>query len=172
MRNSFSDSILEHTGEVAIISHALASIAINVFKKDINLEKVVLQALYHDVSEVITGDLPTPIKYYNPEIKKAYREIETHANNKLISMLPEEFKLEYDKYMSPDTTCYEYKLVKGADKLSALIKCIEETKSGNGEFIKAKKSIEKSLESSELVEVKYFLTHFIKGYELTLDELD
>lgn len=172
MRNSYNENILEHSADVAILSHCLASIGNTYYNKNLDIDRITSIALFHDTSEVITGDLPTPIKYYNPEIKATYSSIEKTAKDKLISFLPDELKDSYNNLLSVDTNSYEYKIVKAADKLSALIKCIEELKSGNKEFVKAKKTLEKDLKKSPLDEVSYFMTNFIDAYSLTLDELE
>lgn len=139
---------------------------------NVDVDRCVTLAVFHECSEVITGDLPTPIKYYNNDIKVAYKDIEAIANNKLLSMLPEEFRLDYKDIISPDENTAEYKFSKAADKISAYVKCLEELMSGNKEFQKAEKSIKKELENSSIPEVKYFLEHFIPGFKKTLDELD
>ena len=172
MYSTVKENIMEHSEQVAQIAHALAMINNKIFGGDANAEKCVTLAVFHECSEVITGDLPTPIKYYNNEIKVAYKDLEAVSNKKLLSMLPEEFKLEYEKIISPDESTIEYKLSKSADKLSAYIKCLEELKSGTKEFQKAEKSIKKELESSPIPEVKYFMENFIPGFKKTLDELD
>lgn len=172
MYSTVKENIMEHSEQVAQIAHALAMINNKIFGGDANAEKCVTLAVFHECSEVITGDLPTPIKYYNNEIKVAYKDLEAVSNKKLLSMLPEEFKLEYEKIISPDESTIEYKLSKSADKLSAYIKCLEELKSGNKEFQKAEKSIKKELEASPIPEVKYFMENFIPGFKKTLDELD
>lgn len=172
MYSTVKENIMEHSEQVAQIAHALAMINNKIFGGDANAEKCVTLAVFHECSEVITGDLPTPIKYYNNEIKVAYKDLEAVSNKKLLSMLPEEFKFEYEKIISPDESTIEYKLSKSADKLSAYIKCLEELKSGNKEFQKAEKSIKKELESSPIPEVKYFMENFIPGFKKTLDELD
>lgn len=172
MYSTVKENIMEHSEQVAQIAHALAMINNKIFGGDANAEKCVTLAVFHECSEVITGDLPTPIKYYNNEIKVAYKDLEAVSNKKLLSMLPEEFKLDYEKIISPDESTIEYKLSKSADKLSAYIKCLEELKSGNKEFQKAEKSIKKELEASPMPEVKYFMDNFIPGFKKTLDELD
>ena len=171
MRNVHEESIMEHTQQVSILAHALALIGNKIFNGNIDEKKVLLYAQYHEISEVITGDLPTPIKYFNPEIKTAYKDIEKDACTKLINTLPNELKGEYEKYILADSESKEWQIVKKADRLSAYIKCIEEIKSGNSEFKKAKKSIEKELESCQMPEVKYFMEHIAPAYLLTLDEL-
>lgn len=170
MRSTTSENIMEHSGEVAQIAHALATIAKTYFGKSINPDTVGMMGLYHETSEVITGDLPTPIKYYNPEIKSAYKAIEEIANDKLLGMLPTEIRPNYSALVHP--TGYEATLVKVADKISAYCKCLEEVKSGNGEFKKAQKSLKATLDSYDLPEVKYFMDNFIPAYSKTLDELD
>lgn len=172
MRNSNRENIMEHCHQVAVIAHSLAVINNKIFGGSANIEKTVLTALYHDVSEVITGDLPAPIKYFNADILGAYKNLEHSANDKLLKMLPEDFQEEYKKYLMPDTRSIEYKLCKGADKLAAYIKCIEELQSGNGEFKKAKQAIEKILQKSKLDAVRYFYKNIIPCYQKTLDELD
>ncbi len=172
MRSVKEENIMEHTQQVAVIAHALALINNKVFGGTANEKACVLLAQYHEVGEVITGDLPTPIKYFNPEIKSAYKDLEKNACERILNMLPEELKGEYSQYILPDEKSYEYKLVKGADRLSAYLKCVEEVKLGNSEFKKAKSSIEKELKCSELKEVSYFLEKFAPAYSLALDELD
>lgn len=172
MHSTVKENIMEHSEQVAQIAHALAVINNKIFGGSANADRCVTLAVFHECSEVITGDLPTPIKYYNNEIKVAYKELEAVANNKLLSMLPEEFRSEYSSIIAPDENTTEYKLSKAADKLSAYLKCLEELKSGNNEFQKAEKSIRKELESSPLPEVKYFMDNFISGFKKTLDELD
>jgi len=165
------ENIMEHTQQVSVIAHALVVIANKVYNKNLDEKSVVLMAQYHEVSEVITGDLPTPIKYFNPEIKNAYKDLEEKASIKLLDMLPEEFKEEYKNYILPNTDSYEYKLVKTADKISAYIKCVEELKSGNKEFKKAKDSIEKEIKKMCIEEAEYYMQKFVPAYSLTLDEL-
>ena len=172
MRSVQEENIMEHSYQVATIAHALAVINNKIMGGNINVEKVVLIAQYHEVSEVITGDLPTPIKYFNPEIRMAYKDLEKDAEKRLLGMLPEELKDYYAQYVSPETDSEEYKMVKSADRLAAYLKCIEEVRSGNAEFKKAKKSIEKDLKALGSAEVDYYLKHFAPAYELTLDELD
>ena len=172
MRSVSEENIMEHSQQVAIISHALALIAKENFNKDIDVNKTVLIAQYHEVGEVITGDLPTPIKYFNPEIKSAYKDLENKACERILNMLPESLKGKYQEYILPDTESEEYKLVKYADRIAAYIKCLEELKAGNSEFKKAKKSIEAELKASKRQEVAYYLKEFAPSFELTLDELD
>ena len=172
MRSTVNENIMEHSEQVAQIAHALAMINNKFYGGNVNPDRCVTLAVFHECSEVITGDLPTPIKYYNNDIKVAYKDIEAIANNKLLTMLPEEFRLDYEEIIDADESTMEYKLSKSADKISAYVKCLEELKSGNKEFQKAEKSIKKELENSPLPEVKYFMEHFIPGFKKTLDELD
>ncbi len=172
MHSTVRENIMEHSEQVAQIAHALAMINNKVFGGNANVDRCVTVAVFHECSEVITGDLPTPIKYYNSDITGAYKSLENIANNQLLAMLPEEFRQDYLSVISPDESTIEYKLAKGADKLSAYIKCLEELKSGNKEFQKAEKSIKKELEHSSLQEVKYFMDNFIAGFKKTLDELE
>lgn len=172
MRSVREENIMEHSQQVSVIAHALALINNKIFGGTVDVNKTVLLAQYHEVGEVITGDLPTPIKYFNPEIKNAYKDLEKGASEKLLNMLPETLKEEYREYILPDEETYEYKLVKAADRLSAYLKCVEEVKAGNSEFKKAKTSIGGELKNSKLKEVEYYLKEFAPAFDLTLDELD
>ncbi|NCB73326.1 MAG: 5'-deoxynucleotidase [Clostridia bacterium] len=170
MRNSLPENIQEHSHMVAVIAHSLAVIGRDVFGKSTNPEKCAAAALYHDASEILTGDMPTPIKYRNEAIKNSYKEIERSANLRLLSFLPEELKGSFAPLLvEEDSEICAY--VKAADKLSAYIKCIEERKAGNNEFISAEAQILGILKSSPLPEVEYFMQNFIPSFELTLDEL-
>jgi 5'-deoxynucleotidase len=171
MRNTIDENIAEHSLIVSVIAHALAVIGNTYFDKNINAERVAVLALFHDTTEIITGDLPTPIKYFAPEIKKAYKDIEVFAGNKMLSAIPKQMQKEYESLLIPndeEKKLWEY--VKAADKISALIKCIEELEMGNMDFSKAKKSTEKAIEELELEEAKYFMDNFIQTYSLTVDE--
>ncbi|MBQ3219331.1 MAG: 5'-deoxynucleotidase, partial [Clostridia bacterium] len=161
-----------HSQQVAVIAHALALINNKIYGGNVDVNKVVLYAQYHEVGEVITGDLPTPIKYFNPEIKAAYKDLENKACERILGMLPETLKSEYQSYIMPDVDSEEYKTVKAADRLSAYLKCVEEIKAGNSEFKKAKTSIGNELKSLKRPDVEYYLKEFAPAYELTLDELD
>ncbi len=172
MHSSVKENIMEHSEQVAQVAHALALIRNKFFGGNVDADRCVSLAVFHECSEVITGDLPTPIKYYNNEIKIAYKKIEAVANNKLLTMLPEEFQSEYTSLIMPNEDSDEYRLVKAADKLSAYLKCVEELKVGNKEFQKAEKSIRKELEKLDMPEVNYFLEHFLSGFKKTLDELE
>lgn len=172
MRSVQEENIMEHSWQVTTLAHALALIANRVYGKTVQTEAVLLYAQYHETSEVITGDLPTPIKYFNPEILAAYKSLETGACEKLLSHLPLELREDYRAAVLPDTTTYEYRLVKAADRLAAYLKCLEELNAGNAEFKKAKTSIEKDLKNLSMKEVDYFLKNIAPAYSLTLDELD
>ncbi len=170
MRNSLPENIQEHSHMVAVIAHSLAVIGRDIFGKSTDPEKCAAAALYHDASEILTGDMPTPIKYRNEAIKNSYKEIELSANIKLLSFLPEELKGSFAPLLiQEDTDICAY--VKAADKLSAYIKCIEERKAGNNEFVSAEAQILSVLKQSPLPEVEYFMLKFIPAFELTLDEL-
>lgn len=172
MRSVREENIMEHSQQVAVIAHALALINNKILGGSADINKVVLLAQYHEVGEVITGDLPTPIKYFNPEIKSAYKDLEKNASIKLLNMLPETLKSEYKEYVIPDESTYEYRLVKCADRLAAYLKCVEEVKAGNSEFKKARTTIGNELKNLKVAEVDYYLKEFAPAYELSLDELD
>lgn len=172
MRSSVEENVMEHTEQVCVVAHALATIKNVYFNGEVDVLKVVLYAQYHETSEVITGDLPTPIKYFNKEINVAYKDIEKGASEKLLQTLPPKIRKEYEKYVLPDEDSEEYKIMKCADKISAYIKCLEEVKWGNSEFIKAKETIYKDLIKSDREEVQYFIKNVLYKYELTLDELE
>ena len=172
MHSEVEENIKEHSFDVVVISHALAVIGNVYYGKDYDVEKVVLYATYHETSEVITGDLPTPVKYFNESIKGAYKDLERIACEKLLDTLPAELRAEYEKSVLPDTTSKEYVLVKCADRISAYIKCLDELKIGNKEFSKAKKSIFADIEKMPQEEVKYFVKNILPSYGKTLDELE
>ena len=172
MRSVREENIMEHSQSVAMLAHALAVIKNEEFGGGVDVLKTVLYALYHETSEVMTGDLPTPIKYYNRSIQGAYKELERAACEKMTAMLPEKMSKEIAPFVLADEASEEYKIVKAADRLSAYIKCLEELRSGNTEFSKAKKSIEEDLHGRNLPEVEYFFEHFIPSFSLTLDELE
>lgn len=172
MRNSEKENISEHSMEVSMISHALAVISNVRLGNSLNVEKAALIGLYHDCTEIITGDMPTPIKYYNDEIKIAFKEVEIVAAEKLLSMLPEDMRPYYDGlFFKEEKDQYLWKLEKAADKISAYIKCLEEKKAGNKEFESARKSLKKTIDKMELEEVRIFFEEFIPSYEKNLDEL-
>lgn len=171
MRNTITENISEHSLETAFIAHALALIRNKRFGGNVDPERCALLAMYHDTTEIITGDLPTPVKYYNSDIKGAYDEIEKKAEDTLLSYLPDDLREYYEPLLSPTEEEKElWQLVKGADKLSALIKCIEERKMGNADFLSAEKSTLKAVQKMDIPEVKVFLDEFIPAYGLTLDE--
>lgn len=169
MRNTRRENLSEHSLEVAQIAHALAIISNQRFSGNFDPNYVATVAMYHDTSEIITGDMPTPIKYYNDEIKSAYKQIESAAENQLKNMLPDDFKEEFSKIYNPDNGTQ--RLVKAADRISALIKCMEELNMGNGEFSVAKETIEKSLSAMNCKEADVFINEFLESFSLTLDEL-
>ncbi len=170
MRNTRSESLSEHTLEVAMLSHALAEIGNTYLGKSYDAGKAALIALYHDASEIITGDMPTPIKYNNPGLSEAYRALEKETEAKLVSMLPEKLQAAFSPLLSPGDGELRA-LCKAADKLSAYIKCIEEEKSGNREFSAAKETIKASLDNLGMPEVQIFMDTFMEGYGKTLDAL-
>lgn len=172
MRSVRSENIMEHSEQVAMLAHALAVINNKVFGGSADAEKCVLYAVYHECSEVMTGDMPTPIKYFNNSIHGAYKQLEERACDKLLLTLPEEIRGEIEKSVKPDEASLEYSLMKAADRLAAYIKCLEELRSGNNEFVKAEKSIKEDLLSRNMPEINYFFKHFIPSFSLTLDELE
>ena len=171
MRNSVQENIQEHSHMVAVIAHALGLIRRDVFGVDCDPNEQAAIALYHDASEILTGDLPTPIKYHSRRIKSAYDEVEELACRKLLDTLPGELRPAYGELFSAAADPKRYELVKAADKISAYIQCIEERKAGNREFASAEESTRRALEASPLPEVGYFMEHFIPGFEKNLDEL-
>lgn len=172
MHSEVEENVKEHSFDVTVIAHALATIGNTYFGKDYDVTKVLLYSVFHETSEVITGDLPTPIKYFNESINSAYKDLETLAAKKLLATLPDEIRAHYEPFVLPDKADKEYYLVKCADRLSAYVKCLEELKIGNKEFAKAKKSIGKDVEQMPLDEVKYFVKNVLPNYEKTLDELE
>lgn len=172
MRNSYPENISEHSLEVGMIAHVLTLISNKKFGNKYNAERAALIGMYHDCTEIITGDMPTPIKYYNTETKEAYKNVEKKAAMELLSMLPEYLYEEYESLFFPrDGEEYLWKLVKAADSISAYIKCIEEEKAGNREFVSAKAAVYDKLTRMDLPEVRIFLRDFMEGYKKTLDEL-
>ncbi len=172
MRNIQEENIAEHSHQVAVIAHALAVVSNTYFHGQVDVGNVVLMALYHDAGEVVIGDLPTPVKYFNPQINLSYGQIEDVAKAKLLSFLPEELSAEYKTFFYPDEDTYEYKLVKSADKLAAYVKCLEEGTAGNREFDQAEKSIKKELNKyAQLPEVAWFIDNCLDAFTKTLDEL-
>ena len=171
MRNSFSENVQEHSHMVAVLAHALAVIRNEVFGGSIDAGQVAVYALYHDATEIITGDMPTPIKYYNPEIKNSYKKVERVAADKLLSLLPEALRGTYRPVLYEQDTEIR-RLVKAADKLSAYIKCVEELKAGNHEFKRAAEQTYQALADMRLPELDYFLAHCLDSFSMTLDELE
>lgn len=172
MRSTRKENVMEHSEQVAMFAHAIALIGNKLYGKSYDANRIGMIAVYHETSEVITGDLPTPIKYFNPDIKTAYKALERSSSEKLIDMLPEELKEEY-RSLILDPKPEEHKIMKCADKLSAYVECVEELKAGNREFAKAEKSLKKELEAySDLPECRYFIENFLPSFDLTLDELE
>ncbi len=176
MRNSRPENLSEHAMEVAMIAHALCTIGNVRYKRELNADRAALIGLYHDASEIITGDMPTPVKYYNEELRAAYKEVEHIAEKRLLSRLPDDLRPTYEAVFQakePGEEEYMRRLVKAADKLSAYIKCMEEEMAGNTEFRKAKESTENALThlAKDLPEVRDFIEEFLPSYGKTLDEL-
>ena len=172
MRNSKRENISEHSMEVAIIAHALAIIGNVRLSKNYQPDHTAMLGLYHDCTEILTGDMPTPVKYNNPEIQSAYKQIEKDAACRLLRLLPDDLRECYETYLAEDLwTPEERLLVKASDKLSALIKCIEEEKAGNREFASAYKSTLNSIHSLNCPEAEIFCNEFLNAFEKTLDEL-
>ena len=170
MRNTAAENVQEHSHQVAVLAHALAVIRNEMFGGTVDAGSVAVAALYHDASEILTGDMPTPIKYDNPAIRRAYKDVEAVAEQKLVDFLPQQLRRTYGDIVSPADEDV-VTLVKAADKLSAHIKCLEELKAGNNEFREAAAQTRKALETYELPEVKYFMETFLDSFTLTLDEL-
>jgi len=170
MRNTAQENVQEHSHQVAVLAHGLAVIRNEKFGGSVDAGQVAVAALYHDASEILTGDMPTPIKYDNPAIRKAYKDVEAVAERKLLEFLPPELQKVYEPALTGPGGEIE-ELVKAADKLSAYIKCVEELKAGNNEFREAAAQTRRALEEYELPEVAYFLETFMDSFSLTLDEL-
>ena len=167
MRNTRLENIQEHSHQVAVLAHALAVIQNRYFGGQVDPGAVAVAGLYHDASEILTGDMPTPIKYDNPDIQNAYKQVESVAEQKLLSMLPEDLRVDFDDVITiPDPEVHA--LVKAADKLSAYLKCVEELKAGNSEFKKAKEQTYAALCQNPIPALQYFMEHFLDGFELTL----
>ncbi len=170
MRNSVTENIQEHSHMVAVLAHALGVIRRDVFHKPCDPDRCAAAALFHDATEIFTGDLPTPIKYFSPAIRSAYGQVEDMAAKRLLSMLPEELRDSYEPLLDGGDPAVK-ELVKAADKLSAYIKCLEELRSGNREFTEAKEQVLEALKRMELPEVEWFLERFEDSFGLTLDAL-
>lgn len=169
MHNGRMENLMEHSFETAVIAGALANIENTMFGGNYNADAVTQAALFHDASEIITGDMPTPVKYLNGQLSNAYKAVENSANELLIAKLPEELADIYGEYFAPDKKTHQ--IVKAADKISALLKCEHEIKCGNHDFDSAKLAIEEKLKESDLKSVLYFMKHMLPAYRLTLDEL-
>ena len=171
MRNTFSENISEHSHQVAVLAHALALIRRDILHLPTpDPDRCAVAALYHDASEILTGDLPTPIKYYNPDIKEAYKQVERIAGNRLLDMLPAELRASYEHYVLEDDEEL-LPFIKAADKLSAHIKCLEEQKAGNTEFDTAAKQTWDSMKAMARPELDWFLDHCLGAFALNLDQL-
>lgn len=172
MRNTRQENLTEHSCEVAVIAHALAVLRNRRFGGQVDAARAALLALYHDLPETLTGDLPTPVKYHSPALRAAYRAVEDSACGRLMKMLPADLRPDYEALFFPDEKDEQlWRLVKAADKISALVKCMEEEKAGNREFARAKASLFSTLHAMQLPEVECFLEEFLPSYALTLDEL-
>jgi 5'-deoxynucleotidase len=172
MRNTRPENLSEHAMETAAITHCLAVIRNKRFGGSVNPERAALIGLYHDCTEIITGDLPTPVKYHDPALRTSYKQIEREAAKRMVALLPEELQEEYDNILQPNEEDGElWQLCKGADKLTALIKCMEEEKMGNTEFVSAKRATIQALEAMDLPEVEVFMQEYLPAFALALDEL-
>lgn len=170
MRNTERENIQEHSHQVAVLAHALAVLQNRYFGGQLDPGQVAVAALYHDATEIITGDMPTPIKYFNDTLRDSYKEVEAVAADRLLAMLPQELRGEYEpllKEQDPEIRA----VVKAADKLSAYLKCVEELKAGNNEFRLAREQTWEALQDNPLPALQYFMEHFLPSFELTLDEL-
>ena len=171
MRSVMPENDAEHSLQVAMIAHALAIMGRDNYGRQVNPEHVLALGVYHDVSEVITGDMPTPVKYQTDELRRSYKDVERMANERLLSMLPDGMRPAYAPYLSAPGD-YDRQLLKAADSISAYLKCLEEKRAGNREFDAAGESIRKGLAEIALPEVQDFIREFIPSFELSLDELN
>lgn len=171
MRNTLPENDLEHAGQTAMIAHGIALIGRKRHGRTYDPNYIMALAMYHDAPEVITGDMPTPIKHSNPALHDEYAKLEELAADKLLSMLPEDLKEDFTPLIAHDESTLEWRIVKAADKIAAYVKCMEEKKSGNKEFGKAGKAVKKSIEKIDLPEVQDFMIQFVPGFSLTLDEI-
>ena len=171
MRNTTPENDAEHSLQVAMIAHAIAVIARDRYGKDVDPEHVLSLAVYHDATEVMTGDLPTPVKYHNDELRGAYHQLEALSADRLLALLPEDLRPAFTPYMK-QASGYEHTLVKAADRISVCIKCMEEQRAGNREFDYAAENIRRSIAKIDLPEVRDFLIDFLPAYDKTLDELN
>ncbi len=170
MRNTRYENLKEHSFDVAVVAHGLATIGNCYYGKNYNADRIAMSAMFHDANEAITGDMPTPVKYGNAAIMKAYKELEAQAVQRILCMLPEELEKEYVHYfyIADDE---EKQLVKAADKISAYIKCLEEERAGNDDFSTAKRTLKKTIDGYELKEVKYFMKKFLPVYGMNIDDV-
>jgi 5'-deoxynucleotidase len=171
MRNTVPENIQEHSLDVAVIAHALVMIRNTYFDGNLDPGRAALYGIFHDASEIFTGDMPTPVKHFNPNFKRSFHQLEDQARRKLLAMLPPELAQGYEPLFFFDNESEYAALVKAADKIAALAKCIEEEKSGNLEFRRAGQEHQESLAANALPEVCYFMDKFLPGYRLSLDEL-
>jgi 5'-deoxynucleotidase len=172
MHSTRPENLQEHSLRVAMIAHALGVVRNRLFAGGVSPERLAVLALYHDAAEVLTGDLPRPVKYFNPEIETSYRRIETMARERLLGMVPDALRADYARLLRPETAAgVEEALVKAADKLCAYMKCLEEVTAGNREFVEAEKALRLTIDAIDLPEVRYFAQTFVPSFRLTLDEL-
>lgn len=171
MRNTFEENVQEHSHMVAVLAHGLAMIQRDILHEPADPDRCAAAALFHDASEILTGDLPTPIKYYNPEIRSAYKAVEAVTARKLLSMLPEALQPGYEPLLTESDKAV-YRIVKAADKLSAYIKCVEELKAGNSEFESAARQTEQALREMDLPCLSWFMEHCLESFKLNLDQLE
>jgi 5'-deoxynucleotidase len=172
MHSTRPENLQEHSLRVAMIAHALGVVRNRLFAGGVSPERLAVLALYHDAAEVLTGDLPRPVKYFNPEIETSYRRIETMARERLLGMVPDTLRADYATLLRPETASgVEESLVKAADKLCAYMKCLEEVTAGNREFAEAEKALRHTIDAIDLPEVRYFAQTFVPSFRLTLDEL-
>jgi len=172
MRSTRNETLSEHSMDVAVIAHALAVIGTQRFGRLFSAERIALLALYHDCSEILTGDLPTPVKYYNGEITQAYKDVEKSAKGRLLSLLPEDLLPHYQPLVMSECSEEEGCIIKAADKISALMKCLEERSMGNTEFFVAEAGLRSTIDSMDMPEVQCFMEEFLPSLMLTLDEVE
>lgn len=171
MRNTLSENDLEHSMQAAFFAHAIAVIGVKRYHRSYSPERIMAMAAYHDATEVITGDMPTPVKYHHREMKDQYGKMEELAERRLMQMLPNDLRPAFEPLICHDESTDEWRIVKAADKICAYVKCLEEKKAGNTEFDMARKSTKKALDRLDLPEVQDFMTEFVPGFSLTLDEI-
>lgn len=171
MRNTKIENDMEHVFQTAMIAHAIALLGNNRYERHYDAEHIAVLGMYHDASEVITGDLPTPIKHNNPAIKKEYHKLESIAQKRLLTMLPADIMPDYEPLIEPDEATEEWRIVKAADKISAYIKCMEERSAGNREFLQAEETTLAAIRKIDLPEVQDFMEEFVPGFAMSLDEI-